>query len=58
MAGHKEEPLSIRTSVDVKALLKKAADQERRSAPLMMNVLILGIPQQHSLKAFPGKKVD
>lgn len=50
MAGIKDETLSIRTSGEVKALLKMAAEREHRSVASMMEVLILAYAQQHNLR--------
>ena len=41
MARTKNEVLTIRTTSEVKALLKLAADRERRSAASMIEVLVL-----------------
>ena len=55
MAGIKDETLSIRTSGEVKALLKLAAEREHRSVASMMEVLILEYAQLHRLKASTGR---
>lgn len=47
----KDETLSIRTSADIKQLLRMAADRERRSIASMMEVLILNYAQEHGLTA-------
>lgn len=47
----KDETLSIRTSADIKQLLRMAAEREHRSIASMMEVLILAYAQQHGLKA-------
>lgn len=47
----KDETLSIRTSADVKQLLRMAAERERRSIASMVEVLILTYAQQHGLEA-------
>lgn len=47
----KDETLSIRTSADVKQLLRMAAEKEHRSIASMMEVLILNYAQEHGLKA-------
>lgn len=49
MAGLKDETLSIRTSAEVKALLKMAAEREHRSAASMVEVLVLAYAKQHKL---------
>ncbi len=45
----KDETLSIRTSADIKQLLRMAADKEHRSIASMMEVLILNYAQTHGL---------
>lgn len=47
----KHETLSIRTSADIKQLLRIAAEKEHRSIASMMEVLILNYAQQNGLKA-------
>ena len=47
----KDETLSIRTSADIKQLLRMAAEKEHRSIASMMEVLILNDAQQNGLKA-------
>ena len=47
----KDETLSIRTSADIKLLLRMAAEKEHRSIASMMEVLILNYAQQNGLKA-------
>ena len=47
----KDETLSIRTSADIKALLRMAAEREHRSIASMLEVLILAYAQQHGLNA-------
>ena len=47
----KDETLSIRTSTDIKQLLRMAAEKERRSIASMVEVLILNYAQEHGLKA-------
>jgi len=51
MKPPKDETLSIRTSADIKQLLRIAAEKERRSIASMMEVLILNYAQEHGLKA-------
>ncbi|MFZ3282218.1 hypothetical protein [Pseudomonas sp.] len=46
----KDETLSIRTSAEIKQLLRQAAAREHRSAASMIEVLILGYAQQHNLQ--------
>ncbi|WP_439671101.1 hypothetical protein AEMCBJ_00025 [Cupriavidus necator] len=50
MKRPKDETLSIRTSADVKQLLRMAAEKEHRSIASMMEVLILSYAQEHGLK--------
>lgn len=47
----KDETLSIRTSAEVKQLLRLAAEKERRSIASMVEVLILNYAQELGLKA-------
>ncbi len=47
----KDETLSIRTSADIKQLLRMAAEKEHRSIASMMEVLILNYAQEHGMKA-------
>lgn len=56
MAGLKDETLSIRTSAEVKALLKMAAEREHRSVASMVEVLVLAYAQAHKLKATKTRK--
>ena len=46
----KDETLSIRTSADIKQLLRMAAEKEHRSIASMMEVLILNYAQEHGLR--------
>jgi uncharacterized protein (DUF1778 family) len=41
MARHKDETLSIRTTAEIKQLLRIAAERERRSIASMVEILIL-----------------
>lgn len=47
----KDETLSIRTSADIKQLLRMAAEKEHRSIASMLEVLILNYAKEHDLKA-------
>ncbi|TCQ81558.1 hypothetical protein [Pseudomonas sp. JUb52] len=47
----KDETLSIRTSRDIKQLLRIAAERERRSVASMVEVLILKYAQEQGLQA-------
>lgn len=49
MKRPKDETLSIRTSADIKQLLRMAAEKEHRSIASMMEVLILSYAQEHGL---------
>jgi uncharacterized protein (DUF1778 family) len=49
MARTKNEVLTIRTTAEVKALLKLAAQRERRSAASMIEVLVLQYANEHGL---------
>ncbi|QXW20332.1 hypothetical protein KXJ72_17335 (plasmid) [Comamonas aquatica] len=49
MKRPKNETLSIRTSADIKLLLRMAAEKEHRSIASMMEVLILNYAQEHAL---------
>jgi uncharacterized protein (DUF1778 family) len=49
MARTKNEVLTIRTTAEVKALLKLAAERERRSAASMVEVLVLDYAEAHGL---------
>jgi len=51
MKRPKDETLSIRTSSDIKQLLRIAADRERRSIASMIEVLILRYAQEQGLQA-------
>lgn len=47
----KDETLSIRTSANIKDLLRTAAEMEHRSIASMMEVLILNYAKEHGLKS-------
>lgn len=51
MSRLKDETLSIRTSAEVKQLLKAAAEREHRSVASMVEVLILEYARLHNLTA-------
>jgi uncharacterized protein (DUF1778 family) len=51
MKRTKDETLSIRTSADIKLLLKLAAEREHRSVASMIEVLVLDYAQEHGLEA-------
>jgi uncharacterized protein (DUF1778 family) len=50
MAHLKDETLSIRTSAEIKQLLRLAADTERRSVASMVEILVLEYARSHDLK--------
>ncbi|QDE40927.1 hypothetical protein FIV34_17760 [Luteibacter pinisoli] len=56
MARYKDETLSIRTSAHIKALLRMAAERERRSVASMVEALVVAYAQFHRLE--PGKTSD
>lgn len=58
MARHKDETLSIRTSTEVKLLLKMAAEREHRSVASMMEVLILEYAQRHRLSLAAERMIE
>lgn len=54
MSRSKDRTLSIRTTDEVKSLLRLAAAQERRSVASMVEVLVLTYAAEHNLKAGPA----
>lgn len=50
MSRLKAETLSIRTSAEIKQLLRLAADRERRSVASMIEILVLEYARQHGLQ--------
>lgn len=50
MAHLKDETLSIRTSTEIKQLLRLAADRERRSVASMIEILVLEYARSHDLR--------
>lgn len=50
MSRVKDETLSIRTSTEVKQLLRMAAERERRSVASMMEVLILDYAHRNQIQ--------
>lgn len=54
MSRLKDETLSIRTSGEIKQLLKRAAEHEHRSVASMMEVLVLKYAEEIGL--VPEKK--
>ncbi|MGF6109224.1 hypothetical protein [Pseudomonas frederiksbergensis] len=51
MARLKDETISIRTSAEIKELLKLAAMEEHRSLAAMVEVLVLDYAKKNKLKA-------
>lgn len=49
MTRLKDETLSIRTSSDIKQLLRLAADRERRSVASMIEILIVNYAKTHGI---------
>lgn len=50
MSRLKDETLSIRTSAEIKQLLRLAAERERRSVASMVEILVLEYARQHGLQ--------
>ena len=46
----KDETLSIRTSSEIKQLVRLAAERERRSVSSMIEILVLDYARQHKLQ--------
>ena len=53
MSRLKDETLSIRTSDEIKQLLRLAADRERRSVASMIEILVLEYARSHDLGPIP-----
>lgn len=51
MPRNKCETLSIRTTAEIKDLIRQAAEQEHRSVASMMEMLVLAHAEQSGLKA-------
>ncbi|EZI29238.1 TPA: hypothetical protein ACQGWB_006078 [Pseudomonas aeruginosa] len=59
MSRLKDETLSIRTSAEIKQLLRMAAERERRSVASMIEVLVLDYARAHGLALDrPGNDLD
>ncbi|MBF8675196.1 hypothetical protein IRZ53_10910 [Pseudomonas fulva] len=63
MSRMKDETLSIRTSAEIKQLLRVAAERERRSVASMIEILVLEYAKAHGVKLDRpandlGKEVD
>ncbi|KKW68340.1 hypothetical protein AAV94_05945 [Lampropedia cohaerens] len=52
----KDETLSIRTSAEIKQLLRLAAERERRSVASMIEILVLEYARTHELHADDAAK--
>lgn len=50
MSRLKDETLSIRTSAEIKQLLRMVAEHERRSIASMIEILVLEYARSHGLK--------
>ena len=50
MSRLKDETLSIRTSAEIKQLLRMAAERERRSVASLIEVVVLKYAQSNDLK--------
>lgn len=55
MSRQKAETLSIRTTAEIKQLLRLAAERERRSVASMVEILVLEYARQHGLQAQSGQ---
>jgi len=49
MSRMKDETLSIRTSAEIKNLMRLAAERERRSVASMIEILVLEYARKHDL---------
>jgi hypothetical protein len=63
MSRLKAETLSIRTTTDIKKLLRVAAERERRSVASMIEILVLEYARLHDLRTDdslpePGNKKE
>ncbi|MFA6314679.1 MAG: DUF1778 domain-containing protein [Sterolibacterium sp.] len=56
MPRNKSETLSIRTTVEIKDLIRQAAEREHRSVASMVEVLVLSHAEQSGLKAAAKSK--
>ncbi|RMU78459.1 hypothetical protein ALP24_101579 [Pseudomonas syringae pv. aptata] len=50
MSRLKDETLSIRTSAEIKQLLRMAAERERRSVASMIEILVLDYAKEHEVR--------
>lgn len=51
MSRLKHETLSIRTSTEIKQLIRAAAERERRSVASMIEILVLDYARAHDLSS-------
>ena len=51
MPRHKSETLSIRTTAEIKDLIRQAADREHRSVASMLEVLVMAHADHLGIKA-------
>lgn len=59
MRSTKDETLSIRTSAEIKQLVRIAAEREHRSIASMIEVLVLSYAKQHGLSySIPSAKAE
>ena len=54
MARHKNETLTLRTTAEIKDLLRQAADREHRSLASMVEVLVLDYARRVGITFTPG----
>ena len=50
MKQPKDETLSIRTSANIKTMLREAADREHRSIASMVEVLVMDYAHKHGIQ--------
>lgn len=53
MPSLKDETISIRTSIEIKQLLRLAAERERRSVSSMIEIMVLEYARTHDLQPAP-----
>jgi uncharacterized protein (DUF1778 family) len=56
MPRHKSETLTLRTTAEIKDLLRQAAEREHRSVTSMMEVLVLDYARRAKLTVAPKNK--
>lgn len=57
MPRNKCETLSIRTTAEIKDLIRQAAEREHRSVASMLEVLVLSYAEQSGIKASAKPKI-